>query len=387
MSPERSQYTIPHPDTGEIVSLDARFMHPEVAHRWVDAYGEVAVNWLQELPDIVSDYAKEHTFSIQEYLQGGSVAAVYGGVIPKTGEEIVVKVQPPWQANLQRESLALKTWNGTCAPLLLGESSDSRMLFMERLRPGIPASSLGLVGIAKLIRQYSEPVQEVLPAKFLEYGIYFKPYDKDDPNVLPVQSWALNTRFTRSKEDRHGFDLHQTRQVAWVQAINYAQGLLFNEGISPGIVHGDLLRKNVIFRGSQPVVIDPSPSVGDIAVDAAQWVLGEICDIDTSCDEVSRHLSVDPERTRTWIALLALGEVGLASRKRADHVLAYLNKKVEQDNRRSILDYIAHCVDGPHFFADAYYSEEDIARKQRYMSLGSSPFETVYYHSPRTWRI
>lgn len=295
------------------LSYANEFTNPQVAARWVETAGNVAREWLYELPERIAQYGQYLRLENIEPLQGGTVSTVVAAEF--FGTPVVLKLLPPWHhTSLKDEVQALSTWRGECAPLVLYSDSNYRSVLMERVMPGVLSKPLSLYDVAGIITSYSD-------------------YESGN---LPLLEYALDYRFWRALENRNNL----ITAPLWRSAYEAGKLLANDSQGSFGLVHGDLRTKNVLQHESgEYVVIDPDPAKGDISYDAALWCIERPEDIDERCTIISEYLGLNPTRTRMWAHVLSVPEIALASEGRAIAMIDYLHEATKE--YRSIMDYFA----------------------------------------------
>lgn len=289
------------------------YTDPQIAARWVESAGNVAREWLYDLPEKIALYGQHLRLENIEPLQGGTVSTVVAAEF--FGAPVVLKLLPPWHhASLKDEVEALSVWGGECAPVVLYSGHSYRSLLVERVMPGVLPKPLDLHDVADIISVYSN-------------------YESSS---LPPLERALDYRFWRALENRNNLitaPLWQSAHKAGTLLANDRQG-------SFGLVHGDLRTKNVLWHESGGyVVIDPDPAMGDISYDAALWCIERPENIDERCTIISDHLGLNPTRTRMWAHVLSVPEIALASEERANAMIDYLHEAAK--GHRSVMDYFA----------------------------------------------
>jgi streptomycin 6-kinase len=209
----------------------------------------------------------------------------------------VLKLAAPWARWSAAEAAALLEWDGSCAPRLWRASADSGALLMERIVPGDRPPPLRPSQAAGLLRRLSVP-------------------PRSPRAQIPPLTEAVETRFERGRENRHGLISPEQLARAATAALDLAA-----EPQPVVLAHGDFLRKNLLLRGGdgEIVAIDPTPALGDPCYDVALWVVTEdpVAAARERCADVAALLALDPERVWRWALVLGAVEVSLASELRA----------------------------------------------------------------------
>lgn len=285
-----------------------QFVTDEVAGRWIRQHGDTAISWLQQVPELVSDLARSWRVTVDCALPGGSVSVVVAG---RRDRPVVLKLAPPWSDWSEAEAGALAMWNGVAAPHLLESRDRGRELLLERILPGSPADSPSTSALSQLLRRAWWP----------EPGI-------GDLGALPSLATAIKQRFRRARENRHFLVSAERFDAGLREGLRLAS----QAPVQEGLVHGDLLSKNILVcRKRGLVVIDPNPARGDVSYDIALWALTELptAEVRERIVRLVDDLAIDalsPERVLAWARVLAVVEIALAQRERAEETLSMLER-------------------------------------------------------------
>jgi len=271
-----------------------------VAQRWLDCYGQQARAWLNEVPDIARSWAQRWNLVLKAPLEGGTVSVVYS--VQRQDGPAVLKLAAPWSRWSRQEAAALRAWDGHGAIRLLAASDDARALLLERVWPGSAASSVTAAELAAVLTTLSRPAV---------------------PSEMPALADAVQLRFDRAQENRHGLLSDGQIWRARCAAVDLAGA--WHE--SPVLCHGDLSSKNILVsRDRGLLAIDPNPCAGHPAYDAAQWVVTQppVAQAPQRASAVAAALGIPVGYVLRWVGVLAAVEICLASRERAQasHELA-----------------------------------------------------------------
>jgi streptomycin 6-kinase len=264
-----------------------------VAQRWLDCYGRQARAWLNEVPDIARSWAQRWNLVLKAPLEGGTVSVVYS--VQRQDGPAVLKLAAPWSRWSRQEAAALRAWDGHGAIRLLAASDDARALLLERVWPGSAASSVTAAELAAVLATLSRPAV---------------------PSEMPALAEAVQLRFDRAQENRHG--LLSDRQI-W-RARCAAVELAGASHESPVLCHGDLSSKNILVsRDRGLLAIDPNPCAGHPAYDAAQWAVTQtpVAQAPQRASAVAAALGISADDVLRWVGVLVAVEICLASRERA----------------------------------------------------------------------
>jgi streptomycin 6-kinase len=247
-------------------------------------------------PNIARSWARRWGPTLGVPLAGGSVSIVLSAQRKQRKHgPAVLKLAAPWSRWSNQEAAALRAWDGHGAIRLLAASDDGHALLLERAWPGTPATGMTATDMATLLGKLSHPAV---------------------PPGMSSLADALRLRFDRARENRHRLLSAAQISRARCAAVELA-GTLFG---SPVICHGDLMSKNILISDDRGLLaIDPNPSVGYLAYDAAQWALTEtlIADAPDRATALAAALGIPMEQVVRWVRVLTAVEACLASLPRA----------------------------------------------------------------------
>lgn len=252
--------------------------------RWRKKHGQAAEEWVIQSHSQLKDLQALWNLREFEVLTGGSESIVVAA--KQNQREVVVKLLAPWADHT--ETIALEAWSGNHVPALLDKSGSA--LLMERILPGGPALNLPPDKVAILLT-----------------GLEVT----ERPSGLPDLSQAAAVRFSRAQENRHGL----VPEAELSAATARANQLALRPAKLIGLVHGDLLKKNILEAGSRLVAIDPMPSWGDRSFDAALWCATEepTADAPKRADEIEVALGLSPGAVSAWLPCLLVAQACLTS--------------------------------------------------------------------------
>ncbi|GLY41682.1 aminoglycoside O-phosphotransferase [Amycolatopsis sp. NBRC 101858] len=260
---------------------------PLFAGRAPRVLGPEAVPWLAALPDLAAGYAREWGLTFEGEAMHGYVGVVQPARLAD-GTPVVLKLG--WRDEESAgEPLALSTWAGRGAVLLLESAPEDGVLLLERLdatrtlddlplREAIPllgelAQRLAVPvppGLARSVRAEAESLADELPRRWAELG---KPFEKR----LVDDAVAVCREFGPS-----------------------AGELLVNE---------DLHFQNVLAGTREPwLVIDPKPLAGDLewGVIPLFWNRFTESTLDERFALIVASHEFDAEKARAWTLVRAV---------------------------------------------------------------------------------
>jgi streptomycin 6-kinase len=200
-------------------------------------------DWLGSLPALVAEACSRWSLSVGKPDEGSHVSFVLPAV-RDGGGLFALKLQFPHR-ECERESAALRAWDGNGAVRLIDEAPDLRALLIERCVPGTYLADVGPVSalpvLADLVRRLAIPVTEPFTALADE-----------------ALRWAENLP---SRWDDAGRPFE--RQLV-DRAFEALTSLADTQG-DQVLVHQDLHGHNVLrAQRQQWLAIDPKPLHGEI---------------------------------------------------------------------------------------------------------------------------
>jgi len=257
----------------------------------VELYGETGAEWLRHLPDLINDYSRCWSLKVLPPFEPLS----YNYVAPAVradGADVVLKLGVP-NPELLAESAALRLFDGRGIVRLLEADPDRGALLLERLKPGLPLSSLTddeqATSIAvQVMKQLWQPAPP-------EHGF---------PTVA---KWAAGL-----KRLREHFGGSTGPFPTWL--IERAEALfaeLLDSMAEPVLLHGDLHHDNILSAERQPwLALDPKGVVGEPAYEVGALLRNPIPRIFSvpqlervlarRVDQLAEELGFDRERILGW---------------------------------------------------------------------------------------
>jgi streptomycin 6-kinase len=206
---------------------------------------------------------------------GPRIASGRYSYVAPAGENAILKVIPPEDVSASQQAEVLQFWHGDGAVRLLRHDARRRALLLERLVPGTEASAASEdEAIAAAIaagRRIWRPVPR---------GVTY-PTIRDD-----VERWL---------PDDATFELVPAARRSYVSLTPRHDTVL----------HADLHHHNILLRGTEWVVIDPKPMVGEPEYDIAPFLWNPLGSTSTRERTVRRisafaDAGLDGDRIRTW---------------------------------------------------------------------------------------
>ncbi|MET9002346.1 aminoglycoside phosphotransferase family protein [Amycolatopsis sp. NPDC004169] len=260
---------------------------PLFAARAPKVLGPGAVPWLAALPELAAEYARKWSLVFEGEAMHGYVGVVQPARLPD-GTPVVLKLG--WRdAESADEPLALSTWAGRGAVLLLDSAPDEGVLLLERLDPGRTLDDLPLRSAIPLIGGLARRLAVPAPAALARH---------------------LRTEAARLAEElpRRWAELGEPFEKRLVDA---AVAICRELGPSAGdvLVNEDLHFQNVLAGTREPwLVIDPKPLAGDLewGVIPLFWNRFTESTLDERFALIVASHELDAERARSWTLVRAV---------------------------------------------------------------------------------
>lgn len=211
-----------------------------------ELYGERGERWLANLPGLLAACARRWSLAIAQPFPN----LTYNYVAPAAradGVEVVLKVGPP-NPELLTEIAALRGYDGRGSVRLLDADPEWGALLLERLRPGVPLTTVAgdeaaTLIAAQVMRQLWRPA----------------PPDHAFPTVA---RWAAGLQRLR-QTFAGGVGPFPAGLVATAENL-FAE--LLPSMAEPVLLHGDLHHDNILQAQRQPwLALDPKGVVGEPA--------------------------------------------------------------------------------------------------------------------------
>ena len=234
--------------------------------------GEEGRAWLDGLPALVEELARDWELELGDELVGGVLAFVCA-----VDGERVLKVAGPWDRPAA-EIEALRHWDGRAAPRLLCADPDRGALLLERIRPGERATNAT-----------ADEVARVLAALHVE--------------PPPMRSLA---DVARRRVERALMQGRARAEAAERAHATIAE--LERDAPRPVLLHGDLDDRNLLTCARRGLAaIDPLPCAGDPAYDAAYWAHANgRRGRRERIAAIAAATGLDPARVRAWSEVVAV---------------------------------------------------------------------------------
>jgi len=240
--------------------------------------GEEGRAWLDALPALVDEVAREWGLELGPELVGGALAFVCA-----VDGDRVLKVAGPWDRPAD-EIEALRLWDGAGAPTLLRADADRGALLLERIRPGERATTASAAEAAQLLtalhvgRRGSEPQGALRPL-----------------------AEVARRRVGRAGEQGRARPDAVARALATI-------GELERDDPPPALLHGDFDDRNLLTCATRGLAaIDPLPCAGDPAYDAAYWAHANgRPGRRERIAAIAAATGLDPARVRAWSEVVAV---------------------------------------------------------------------------------
>ena len=225
---------------------------PEFARTISGVFGERGVQWLRELPALLSEYAQRWNLTLESPFD-----LSYSYVAPARqadGRAVVVKAGVPGPG-LTREAEALRFYLGRGAVQLLRADPNRGVLLLERLQPGLPVLTVT-----------DEDQSTRIAAAVMQ--CLWRPAPSAGP-FPSVAEWAAGLGRLRARYAGGSGPLPE-RLVRMAETL-FAD-LLQSSG-PPVLLHGDLHHWNILSRGPDGwAAIDPKGVTGEPAYEAGAWL-------------------------------------------------------------------------------------------------------------------
>jgi aminoglycoside phosphotransferase (APT) family kinase protein len=255
---------------------------------------------------VINAHAARWELELDALLPGGRLSACVAGR-DAGGRAVVLKV-PTSARTGRREIAALEAWAGCPVPRVYRSDARTGVFAMQRIVPGSP-----------LLHDDADAVAPVLDALHAAGGA------AAGPGRFPPLRDGLLDRLRRAAQrcalpgNEVGRALHARAAAQLERAPEPASG--------PAVLlHGDFQPKNLLEAARGAVAaIDPLPSVGDPAFDAATWsVLSPTSEpITARVEAIARALDCDPAPIARWAALLCALEYRPYRPEQAERMRAY----------------------------------------------------------------
>jgi streptomycin 6-kinase len=260
---------------------------PLFAARAPRVFGPDAVPWVAALPELAAEYARKWGLTFEGEAMHGYVGVVQPARLAD-GTPVVLKLG--WRdGESADEPLALSTWAGRGAVLLLDSAPDDGVLLLERLDAGRTLDDLprreAVPVIGDLARRLAVPAPSELKRNLRDEA-------EELVEELPRRWAELGEPFGRRLVDD---------AVALCRELGPSAGEL--------LVNEDLHFQNVLGGTREPwLVIDPKPLSGDLewGVIPLFWNRFGESTLDDRMVLIVASQELDAEKTRGWTLVRAV---------------------------------------------------------------------------------
>lgn len=260
---------------------------PLFASRAPRVLGPEAAGWVAALPDLAAGYARKWGLTFEGEAMHGYVGVVQPAHL-SDGTPVVLKLG--WRDEESAgEPLALSTWAGRGAVLLLESAPDDGVLLLERLDAGRTLDDLPLREAVPVIGELARRLAVPAPP---ELARSVRAEAADLVEELPRRWAELGEPFDRRLVD---------------DAVAICRELGPDSGSA--LVNEDLHFQNVLAGQREPwLVIDPKPLSGDLeyGVIPLFWNRFTESTLDARMDLIVASLELDAEKARAWTLVRAV---------------------------------------------------------------------------------
>lgn len=269
--------------TGTIKDVPRLVIPPSFAARAPRVLGPECLPWLTSLPDLADRFAREWGLEFEGEAMHGFVGVVQPAR-RADGTPAVLKLGWPHEES-RDEPLALSTWAGRGAVLVLESAPDEGVQLLERLdhtrtlqtEPVLEAAEI----MSELARRLAVPAPPALS----------RTLSSETERLLEVlpKSWHdLGGPFPRRELDA---------ALEVCRDLGPAAGAL--------LVNEDLHYENVLAARREPwLVIDPKPIAGDLEYGVFSLLWNRFGE--ATVDDKLRATGLDPDRARAWTLVRAV---------------------------------------------------------------------------------
>lgn len=222
-----------------------------------ELYGDRGAAWLENLPNLIADYEKRWSLTVQPPFPDLS----YNYAAPAVRADGVACVLKIGVVNpeLLCEIEALRLYDGQGIVRLLAADPAQGVLLLERLQPGTP-----LVTVA------DDEKATAVAAQVMQQLWRSVPSDHSFPTVA---DWARGMERLR-REFNGGTGPFSTRLVETAESL-FAE--LLPSQAEPVLLHGDLHHWNILQAQRAPwLALDPKGVVGEPAYEVGAWLRNPI---------------------------------------------------------------------------------------------------------------
>lgn len=268
------------------------FVIPEnFVRKMITMHGAEGQRWLDRLPTILAACEQRWNLTIGAPFSNLSFHYVTSAV-DEHGEPVVVKACSP-TGEFEKESLAIRLFDGHGMARLLASDQDDEVMVLERLQPGTLLKSVeddeqAISGAVSVMKQLWRPV----PA-----GASFP----------TVQDWGKG--FTRLRQHYQGG--HGPFPPKLLDEAEHLFAELSASMDDPVLLHGDLHQENILAAQRHPwLAIDPKGLIGEPAYEIGALLRNPLPELlqmphpgrvlARRVDQFAEELGLDRERIRGW---------------------------------------------------------------------------------------
>jgi streptomycin 6-kinase len=265
---------------------------PGVRERLTARYGGRVEPWLDALPGLLADLAREWRLEVGPAYPRGSMSAVHRCRLAD-GRAAAVKVSPD-RDRLAVEAAALRGWDTPHSPRVLAADADRGALLLAAVEPGTPLAESGADPTAA-------DLADLLAAL---HGT-----GRTDP-AYPGLASRVAHLFDSSETL---YQRHPDRAAAVPRAL-HDRGRRLAERLAADrrpavLLHGDLTPANLLDGGPAGLVaIDPAACLGEAAfdtVDLVFWTAPDLPAIEARAAGLAAAADLDADRVLAWCAAFA----------------------------------------------------------------------------------
>lgn len=253
-------------------------------------YGKRGVQWLEDLPTIISFLADSWQLNQLEVNKNFSYNFVLTGFQKR--QPIVLKMGLNHQ-DLMREAEMLQAFQGYGGVRLLSQNQVQGALLIERSMPGHSLKLLFPNDDEEAIQITSRLMTNLHRASFPPRG-----------QIPTVNQWF----FVLDNE----WDL----PIHYLQKARKIKQYLLKTSLQSVLLHGDLHHDNILAHTKEWVVIDPKGVIGEEAFDVAAFIRNPFPDLSLMSNaqniihnrihQFSKYLNVEPMRLYYWSYIQAV---------------------------------------------------------------------------------
>ena len=255
-------------------------------------YGDAGAEWLGRLPDLIAEFERRWSITVDPPVDGLSYNYV-ASAVDVEGRALMLKLGVP-NPELLTEIEALRIYDGRASVCLLAADREQGALLLERLEPGV---TLGAC------------VDDDEQATSIAAGVMkrlWRPVPPEHP-FPSVARWAAGLDRLRKQFDGTTGPL----PAALVARAEDLFRELIASMAEPVLLHGDLHHDNILAAEREPwLAIDPKGVVGEPAYEVGALLRNPFPEIlsmpqparilDRRVDQLASELGFDRDRILGW---------------------------------------------------------------------------------------